>query len=270
MKIVVGICVTNLESDSGLGACIDSLLSGTLIPDEIMIASGENNIIIPEPLTKRAELGLGPAQNKDYGVLNVVLNFAQRYKIDEDVALIILNSECIYPSHLVQEYVSSVPELSKSLMEQLPESNNSVYGLSGYIMTEDKNKNLDNEFKRLTEDIDIEIGEKLTVLSQVVHNATVHYLDYSSSIFIHRRQIDGDFGAYVTKVWTNEQISTDVILCNYLASKRIVRTQICNIFINRFMMDRMGCFKMYKNPCNEKLYIETVKHLRNINAFYVY
>jgi hypothetical protein len=284
MKVVAGLTVSSENEALHAWDCMESLRLGTSPPDEILLTVLEG-IDLPSALKTMI---MSPTiivnyVDKDYGSLGVLFAFLNRYPSSSspDVSIVMVNSTCTYPPHLINEYVTSVPELEKSLAVQLPESKGCIFGISGILMTEDKKKNMDAEFASLISDNDNDDSaplEKLTVMSQTATNATVHYLDIAGSIIIHRRFLSGDFVAYLAMVWrwasdNKVDLSADVILCNYMASKKIVRTQICNIFINRFMMGRMGCFKEYESNTDitsSKMYLATTDHLRKQKCFYVY
>lgn len=277
-KVVVGIALGKdcPTSDQCL-RCIESLQRNTHKPDLIQVTYYATDPSDQPAMSLRRSVEL-KRTDKDLGILGSMLTFMSTHDAEADAALLIVDGSCTYPPHLIKEYLSCAPELHSSLIKEMPEANGSIYGMAGIIMTEDKKKYLDQMFESLTskdgnEDEDAK-HERLTVMSQTVNNATVHYLDPVGSIMIYRKQLQNDFVAYVAMVWNEaESLSMDVLLSNYFASKKIVRTQICNMFINRFMMSRMGCFDGYKAPKPADLaakYLGTIKHLRSLDAFRVY
>lgn len=298
-KVVVGIALGANGPTGPIGPtseqymrCIESLQKNTHKPDLIQVTYYAETE--PVPTERYTDAGgpvgvvqsLPPAMSRnvsiyrmgtDIGILGTVCTFMSTHPQDADAILIIVNGSCTYPPHLISEYLSSAPELHRSLIGQMPEANGSIYGLAGIIMTEDKKRYLDQMFDSLTsKDSGTTEHERLTVMSQTVNNATVHYLDPVGSIMFYRKQLSPDFPIYIDKVWDkSKDLSTDVLLSNYFASKKIVRTQMCNIFINRFMMARMGCFDGYNaaspNPTDVTAkYLDTIEHLRSLNAFCAY
>lgn len=271
-KVVIGITLD--KNHTFIDKCIESLLHNTHKPDSIQVTYTGTGPIPSFKSMSSTEVQIYHAV-ADYGAINAVITFCSTHT-EGDTVLIIVDGSCTYPPHLIQEYLNSAPELHKSLISQVPEANGSIYGLAGVIMIEDNKKNLDHLFESLISksDTDIEEHEKLSVMSQTVNNATVHYLDPVGSIMMRRDQLHDDFMGYISHVWSDRKdLSTDVLLSNYFASKKIVRTQICNIFINRFMMARMGCFDKYTSPDpigNNAKYVDTVRHLRSLNAFRAY
>jgi hypothetical protein len=273
MKIVA--VMTCHEKDlPNVDRCVRSLMESISPPEEIIITLVKNTDV-PDTLKNTNSVCVQYADT-DYGSLTAVLGFMDKYPNHSDVYAVLLNSSCIYPVHLISEYKHSLLDLQKAIKDKLPASNGSVFGITGVVMAEDKKLNMEREFKSLVDD-NLNTGyEKRTLLGYVRENATVDYLETSGSILIHRNQLQNDFLTYLSKVWPKTsatELSTDIILCNYLALKNTVRTQICNIIINRYMMERMGCFKNnVAMPDQEKrdMYENTVKHLRTLKCFNVY
>jgi hypothetical protein len=286
MSIKVVAVMTCINKDSThIEECVNSLFESISPPEEIIITLLERTEL-PKSLARKY-FGRLHIQylDKDYQSLTALVGFMERYPEHNDVYTIYLNSDCVYPLHLISEYKHSLAELNKTIKDKLPDSKGSVFGISGIVMVEDKKRNMEKEFLSLTDTANASASdndsasastnfEKRTLLGSVQENATVDYLESVGSILIHRSQLQDDFLIYLGKVWTNDiTLSPDVILCNYFALKNIMRTQVCNIIINRYMMARMACFKNHKElPDQEKrdTYENTIKHLRGLQCFSVY
>jgi hypothetical protein len=219
--------------------CQDTLESGMTPPTDIFVS--------------KASSGLG------------ALCEAMDVGSDSDYFLY-LNGNCTYPPHLIKEYETSIP----SLKAKIPDSDNgSIYGLAGIVVVKDKDRNLDLEFQKLTGH-SVEPYEERNLIGYIQENGMVDYLESCGSILIHRSQLKDDFKEYLD---TAPAGSDDVILSNYFAKHKILRTQICSLVINRFMLLRAGYFSNYKElPELEKrsVYEDTVHRLREKEMFYAY
>jgi hypothetical protein len=277
MKIVVAITGSDTIH---INNAVKSLLDGMIQPSEILVTLKRGS-------GSGSELGWPDKVHilfldDDYGSLTAIVGAMERYPAHSDTYILFLNSNCTYPPHLIKEYEQCVPDLEKALREKLPNNNGSVYGLSGVVMAPDKQRNLDLEFRDLIGK-PIDPYEVRNTLGYVRENATVDYLESCGSVLIHRSQLKDDFLVYLAKAKAKdtgselapnqETLSMDVILSNYFAKHRFLRTQICNFAINRFMLIRAGYFQNYRELDEQDkrdLYERTVKHLRSKGCFYTY
>jgi hypothetical protein len=281
MKFVVA--MTCCEADLVyINDCVKSLLAGMIVPEEIIITLGEGTKI-PTALRKKMTQSDSRIKlvrvDKDYGSLTAIVGAMERHPVSSDMYIVFLNSNCTYPPHLLKEYEMSIPDLDRGLKEKLPNNNNgSIYGLGGVVMAQDKNANLDREFQKLI-GVNDEHYEERNLIGYVRDNATVDYLESCTSLCIHRSLLKNDFLVYLAKVIPsteeghNRGISLDIILSNYFAKHQILRLQICNLAINRFMLHRSGYLVHHQEPPEQQkreLFEHTVKYLRKLNSFYAY
>lgn len=274
MKLVVA--MTCSESDvSRINDSVNSLLNGLLSPTDIVITMLDG-VKIPQGIRKKlvqpnSIVHLQRA-DKNYGALSALLGVMERYPIaDPEMYIVLLHANCTYPPHLLKEYALTIPELAVSLKQKLPQSTGSVYGIGGVVMTKDKNLNLDREFQQLIGKSDDQYEEK-NILGYVRENATVDFLETCSSMCINRTLVKDDFLNYLEKTGLAD-LSHDIVLSNYFAKHQVLRTQICNLAINRFMLVRSGCFENHKSPSEDDkrdLFEHTIRHLRKLGCFYVY
>jgi len=280
MKFVVAMtcCAADLEY---LNDCVRSLLDGILLPEEIIITL-RDGIKIPSVLRKKVTQPDSKIKvvrvDKDYGSLTAIVGAMERHPVNSDMYIVFLNSNCTYPPHLLKEYEISIPDLDRSLKEKLPNNNGSIYGLGGIVMAQDKNANLDREFQKLIGAC-TEQYEERNLIGYVRDNATVDYLESCASLCIHRSLLKNDFLVYLAKVIPsieeghNRGIALDIVLSNYFAKHQILRLQICNLAINRFMLHRSGYLIHHQEPPEQQkreLFEHTVKYLRGLNSFYSY
>lgn len=275
MKIVVALT----SSDSQISDTVKSVLDGQIQPSEILVTL-RNGIKVPQSLRKNDKVHIHRIEESapDYGMLNALVGVMDRYPSHSDIYILLLDSTCTYPPHLITEY-GCIKELEQKLKERVPTSNGSIYGLGGVVMAHDKRRNMDLEFQELLGK-STESYEKRNMLGYVLENATVDYLEICGSILIHRQQLKDDFLVYLSKLFkAGEQLQdtpklcNDIVLSNYFAKHQIHRTQICNLAINRFMLKRAGYFKNYQEldePQKRDFYERTVKYLRAQSCFYVY
>lgn len=282
--IVVMTCTAN--DLKYINDTVRSLQEGIRVPDEIVVTLQEG--IKPPPSLKRKGGVHLQRSAHDYGALTALVGAMERYPKHSDVYLVFLNSNCTYPPHLLQEYETSIGELDRALKQKLPNSEGSVYGLGGVVMVADKKRNLEQEFQALTGDTEDDY-ETRSVIGYIRENATVDFLESLGSVVIHRSQLNDDFLAYLAKVWpqapecdddaptwtppVGHELSADIVLSNYFAKHKVLRTQICNLAINRFMLIRGGYLTGHKEPSDSdkrELYERTVKHLRKLGEFYAY
>lgn len=256
-------CIKSLKHADGfvIGVDRDPTYTDTLLRRRF---SSWNNIEYVNVDTKKSRLG-------------AVVAFCERYQSEEDVYCLVVDNRCTYPCHLVTEYRNQVDNLNKAINEKLPNTVGSAYGMSGVVMLPNKKKDWDAEFEKLINgdsgDDEETPQEKKTEFGYVRENATIDYLEISGSILIHRSQLFNDFISYINRVLTLEHsLNDDVLLCNFLASKKVMRTQICSIFINRFMMDRLECFKHCHIDEEQKKesFVNTAITLRKADMFRAY
>jgi hypothetical protein len=257
---------------------VKSLLDSMVPPSEILITL-QNGVKVPAALKRKSGSMDSRVHiqrlDKDYGSLTAIVGAMQRYPAHYDAHILFLNSNCTYPPHLINEYNLSIAELEKGLKQKLPDSNGSIYGLAGVVMAPDKNRNLDLEFDDLIGKSNSSF-ETRNLIGYVRENATVDYLESMGSVLIHRSKLKDDFLVYLSKViepTTEGSLSMDVVLSNYFAKHSVLRTQVCNLAINRFMLLRAGYLKNHKEHDEQNkrtLYERTVKHLRSKGCFYTY
>ena len=207
----------------------------------------------------------------NYGELGILVSAMKRYS-HSDIHFLYLHGNCTYPPHLIREYELSVKEIGRGLNEKLPNNRGSVYGLGGVVMVADKQRNMELELKTLMGEL-TESYEQRSLIGCVRENATVDFLEAFGSILIHQSFLKDDFVEYLDTTMGVSGLSTDIILSNYFARNAILRTQICNLAINRYMLFRSGCLKNYVDLCDQDkrvLYERTVKHLRSVNCFSCY
>lgn len=292
------------EDLAHIEGCVNSLMDSVLAPEEIVITTldivdrklnGPDRFVrrpgkyfklpgdsetchakIPSSLMHREHIHIHAHQGPHHHGLTALTSLMKRYPYSDDLYVVYLDGNCVYPVHLISEYVQSLVELQKVIADKLPASKGSVLGIAGVVMAEDKKRSLEKEFQSLIDGTE-EFYEKRTILSYVKDNATVDYLESMGSIIMHRSQLEDDFPIYLNKVWTDKVVlSTDVILNNYFASKNIVRVQICNMLINRYMMEHMKCFaenqslETMSKQEKSTVYENTISHLRSIGCFCVY
>lgn len=264
---------------SNITSTIKSIQEGYVKPYEIVVTL-YNRAKAPSSLKKRTmEPGskiyihsLNSSSPAATGSVAAVMGVVNRYKPDDDAWIVVCNPKCNYPPHLLQEYSLGIDSLNKSLKEKLPDSNGSIFGIAGAVMAKNKNLNLEREFQQLIGDID-EHHEERNMIGYVKETATIDYLESSGSILLRRSQIQDDFTDYVKAVEMTESLSADVVLSNYFAKHNVLRTQICSLTINRFMLDRCGYHKNYYEPPaadKQALFEQTVRHLRAKELFYTY
>ena len=269
MKIIVAM-TCNAEDMQYINDSVRSLQEGVRAPDEIVVTL-KDGLKVTKSLKNNDKVYISRIV-KDYGELTALTGVMERYPIHSDVYILYLNSNCTYPPHLLHEYETSVTDLDKALKEKLPNSTGSVYGLGGIVMMADKKRNLEKEFLSLTGSGEEHGYELRTIHSYVRENATVDYLESTGSVLVHRSVLQDDFFTYLAQVW-QEHWSQDVLLSNYFAKKNILRTQICNWSINRFLLHRGGYLKHVAPISDEDkrvLYENTAQHLRKLGCFHVY
>lgn len=254
--------------------CIKSLLEGMVQPAEILITLQKG--VKVTPALKRKDRVHVQRLDKDYGNLTAIVGAMERYPAHKDMHILFVNSNCTYPPHLLNEYNVSIKDISEGLNKQLPGNNGSVYGLAGIVMASDKNRNLDLEFQHLIGKSS-EPYEQRNLIGYVRENATVDYLESCGSVLIHRSQLKDDFLVYLAKVMSDSDsasdLNLDVVLSNYFAKHNVLRTQICNLAINRFMLIRSGYLKNHQELGEQEkreFYERTVKYLRSKECFYAY
>lgn len=256
---------------------IKSLQEGIRPPDEIVVTL-QDDVTDTNLLKLKLKCNVGVhfiRIAKSYGSLSALVGVMERYPIHSNVYVMFLDSNCTYPPHLLQEYQLSLADLNKALKVKLPDIVDSVYGLGGIVMLADKNRNLEKEFQSLIKEKEEEEDkgyEQRTIHGYVRDNATVDYLESFGSILIHRSRLKEDFVDYLTTVWQAD-LSQDVIFNNYLAKHKILRTQICNLSINRYLLYRGGYLRGHTElPEADKraLYENTAQYLRTKDSFYIY
>jgi len=269
MNIVVA--MTGYDEDMPhIHEAVKSLLDGLVQPSEILITF-HKGVKVPATLKKKEKVHI-QRSDKDYGQMTAIVGAMERYSSHSDVYILYLANNVTYPPHLIKEYAMCVEDLNKNLKEKLPNSNGSVYGLGGVLMVQDKKRNLDLEFQHLTGK-KTDAYETRNMVAYVRETATVDYLEACCSMIIHRSNLKDDYIVYIDKVLDSPQpLCMDVVLSNYFAKHQILRTQICNLAINRFMMMRCGYLKHVMMDEHKKrvLYEYTVKHLRSLGCFYTY
>lgn len=257
---------------------IKSLQEGNVKPHEIVVTLC-GGAKAPSSLKKRAmvtgsRIYINSTDINVQGSLAAVVGIVNRYKATDNVYIIVCDAKCDYPPHLLQEYATSVDELNHRLKEKLPDSDSSIYGVAGTVMAKNKNLSLEREFQQLIGKTD-EQHEERNMIGYVRETATIDFLESCGSILLRRSQLKDDFMDYLkTAVGSgSDALSSDVILSNYFAKHKILRTQICTLTLNRFMLNRCGYQKCYTElPAAEKqsLFEKTVRHLRAKGVFYCY
>ena len=274
MKVVV-VMTCNESNLKHVNDCVDSLLNGVSPPTEILITF-QKGVKIPLAIKDNKIIRTSWAE-KNYGQLSGIVDAIKYYpnNTDTDTCILYLNCNCTYPSHLINEYVSCLPDLNKHLFKETPINNGCIYGLAGIKMINDKKRNLDLEFQQLLGKSEITY-ETRNVISGTENNSLMDYLECWGSILMHSSQFKADFIVYLDKVTDNgknQNLSMDIVLSNYFAKHDIHRAQMCTLFINRYMMQRSGCSINYKELSKDDkkiLYEDTIKHLRSNNSFYTY
>lgn len=283
MKFVVAMTAKPSTPSPVLVATVDSLLSGLVLPEQILVTLPKG-VKTPSELRDRKKVKI--IKNAKYGVLSVLLDVMEQYSINDDIYVALVDSTCTYPPHLLQEYTLTVDEIKRELDAKVPNNNGSIYGLGGVVMVKDKARALDLEFRQLIGK-STEAFEERNSVGYIRENATVDYLEASGSVLIHRSLLKDDFQNYLDKVLIKpsegaegtkstegaEALSADVLLSNYFAKHGTLRTQVCNLAINRFMLVRGGYLKNYMEPSEtekRELFERTIKHLRREKSFYAY
>jgi hypothetical protein len=238
---------------------ITSLRTGLMAPSQILVVGRGQNKELP---------------GVEYIVAEGVFDARVLETIGDDAYILLLENDCTYPPHLISEYNATVGEIKKDLDQKLPNNKGSVYGLCGVIMTPDKAKILEHEFKELVGEHE-EGFESRCGIGYLRENATVDFLELTGSILIHRSLIGADFMDYMADVRSKASagVDKDIVLSNYFAKHGILRTQICNLAINRFMLLRGGYMRMHKALSDEekqRKYVATVSELRSRGVFYAY
>ena len=115
--------------------------------------------------------------------------------------------------------------------------------------------------------------ERRTVIGYLKENATVDILQQYCSIFLHRSTLANDFQDYLEQckhLLCSATQSSDVIISNYFARKGIVRTQICTLTINRYIIDVGGFTErrpQYAKDVQETQYQGTIAALKSSQIF---
>jgi len=197
----------------------------------------------------------------------------------KDIWILICNDNCVYPQHLMNEYMSCVPEIVRILNEKnktgLVESN-LCFGLSGITLTEDKKTAMDMEIECLRENKPLPTIEKRSRFGYLKDNCNVDILEQFASIIVPLSCIDNDLETYL-KIYMSPKLTTsqcsDLVLSNYLARKKIMRVQIYNYAINRHLLLRGGYVgnRQYRiDSVKEPLYVQAIRELKEFNQFFLW
>ena len=272
MKIVVSI-TSSPEDIKHLSKTIDSIQSGLIQPIEILVTlTNKQKYTIPDFLRRKKGVRINRI-DQDYGALNGLVGFTQQYKLTEDVHCVLVSSTCQYPRNLLSEYVNNTNSMDAVLKEKISNFTGAAYGLAGIVIVPNKKRVLDMEFNNLISGKE-EKFEQRTMIGYIKDNATVDVLETFGTILLHRRYLEDDFIVYLDRVQLliadSYSFCTDMLLSNYLTSKGIIKTQLCNLNINRFMLDSGGFTEKRKSRSKsdkEQIYLNTVNYLRAINSF---
>lgn len=276
MKVIVSVTSTP-EDMQYMQSAVDSLQSGLQKPDHILITlATDRKYSIPNPLRKIPNVTINRIDN-DYGPLTAIVGFIEEYPASADVYCLYLNGNCQYPRNLLREFTGSLAELNRILAEKLPNFKGSVYGLGGIVMVPDRQRVMDMEFDGLLKGEDTNF-EKRSIIGYVKENATVDILESYGCVFFHRSQIGDDFMEYLkackkTQADAGAVLCSDMILSNYFAKNTLMRTQMCTLNINRFMLDAAGFTEHRKHrdkPAKEEVLLRTAMALRKDKMFYLW
>lgn len=168
------------------------------------------------------------------GHVESLVDFARQYKGTDTFALYV-DEQVHYPPTLLDMYIKKSPEIYALIQKQIPASKGAVLGLSGTVLKQGPHADLDQEFAALTGTVtDIAMEKDCPTTT-----STVHMLDRKFSMLIHVSSLGDDF--------TAAHSASDTTLANYFNSKNISQVQICDIYMNRYLLEDLGYFQKYGN-----------------------
>ena len=248
--------------------CVSSLSAGTLKADRYII--GEKPMKAFLEMFPQSDDGLYP-----------------------DVYAVLVDGRQTYPKNYLYDMGLTIKELSPQISTKLPDAKGVVYGIAGVMVLPDKDRNLDTEFDALTQ-VGAPPGYKAETRNQVGYGKdtmTVDYLELWGGIIVHRSLLDdsapelpdmvqkdtGDIADCTSDISDSAHLSLcpslsfELAMSSYLAERSYSRLQICNLYINRYVMIRMGLHEETMNDCEKSdQCVKIAAFMRKNNNFHIY
>jgi hypothetical protein len=278
INLVFGICYTN---PNFLVSTVKSLLDGSVTPTDIVIA--DYGLNLTPSLKKRDHVSVIKTPN--YGMLSSLYAILQKYGKTPAVHIILVDEAVTYMPHLAAEYLNTTAEILKEMKIKFQKDDiSAAFGLTGLILKENKQHDLDNELESLISGSDDDISGsggsggtrvvfKRNYPTTTTNTMPVDLLEFTGSIYITANQVSELASSDVfKKPISYNRFQASVVLSSFLAKKNIYRVNVCHLGNNRFIMERIGCFShAQKHEATEYVKaieeggIETVTNLR-LNA----
>jgi hypothetical protein len=240
IKLVVAVCYTN---SSYIPNSVKSIIDGFIRCTDIVVA--DYGPPLATSLRKKENVSI--IRTPKYGALSSLYAAVEKHGTGPDVHYILIDGNTIYMPHLIPEYLNTAPQMDKIIAEKINDSTKLkgvVYGLAGVIFGENKKQALDDELSSLLGETDEpSSGFSCTTPNISQENSTVDLLDFMGSVYIRGPFLDGLKEEMFATVKSYQTAEAAVLLANWLASKDVLRVQVCTLTNNRFIMERIKSFE---------------------------
>ncbi len=272
INLVFGVCYTN---PNFLVSTVKSILDGSVTPTDIVIA--DYGLNLTPSLKKRDQVSVIKTPN--YGMLSSLYAVLQKYGKNPSVHIVLIDEAVTYMPHLAAEYLNTTGEILKEMRAKFQTNDvSAVFGLTGLVFKENKQRDLDSELEALVSGDAASIGApgapesvsfKRNYPTTTTNTVSVDLLEFTGSIYLTVNQLTGFSSEVFKKPISYNRFQAAVVLSSFLAKNNIYRVNVCHLGNNRFIMDRIGCFShAQKYEATEYITaiqeggIETVTNLR--------
>jgi hypothetical protein len=241
IKLVVAVCYTN---SSYVPNAVKSVTDGFVRCTDIVVA--DYGPPLPTSLRKKDNVSI--VRTPKYGYLSSFYAAVEKHGTGPDVHYILIDGSTIYMPHLISEFLNIAPQMDKIIAEKIngaSKLNGIIYGLAGIIFSDNKQQALEDELSSLLGETDAapSSGFSCTTPNISQENSTVDLLDFMGSVYIRGPFLEGIKDEIFATVKSYQAAEAAVLLANWLASKDVLRVQVCTLTNNRFIMERIKSFE---------------------------